>query len=775
MLKRLSVLMLTIVSLFSMVFIPVQKVMANSTVIPNEDSTSMIRNPAMGWVLYVDFQKITDPQAYWAAQDQNAQKASIFYMRAPWAEFEPEEGRYAWIYDDNYKALIQGALDRGLKLAFRVYTDSRDSYCQSTPDYVRQAGCEGTYYTYGYGCTNAIQTITSSAGTYYGPIENMKDGNEESVWSSALNPTFPCYITYDLGSTVKTLSGMTVVAHYGQGQGLKNVDVEYWDGSNWVTAASNISLNWLYNSDTEEGQRIEWPDFTASKFRLKVNQANLTWGLFSISEIYLDEARTDQRWTPYENDPIFRQKLEKFLDAFAVQYDNPDIVDYIDAMGLGAWGEMHHMNIKGMTEQNASTMITEVFNWITGVYKQRFKKVLLGAQEGGDVLGLSDELLRNNGYSILRRDSFGSHQWLQQDAKDNIVALFNQRVPVFAENCYQEFKYWRTPWSWEYPTGLRSFLEQVISDAKYCHANTLDLRRPRDATTWTQEFPDLVNDFLINGGYRFVANSVNYPAIISGSDVSFELNHSWKNTAVGRIPNDRLNWNSKYKVAYALLDKATGISVKTSVINNIEISDWVKGNNYQYTSSIDFGGAADGTYDLGVAIVDTSKSNTPAIKLALTNPKTQSGWYKLGDIKVCSNLARNAAVSVSDAGNGDPLSYINDGDNGDAWGSSIGVIYPQYITFDWGTQDITANSMSLVTHFGQGQGITNLDVQYYSGTQWVTSASNINIIWNYNTHYDEFQNISFPQVTAKTLRIKINASNRMWNKFAVNDIKIWNN
>lgn len=55
---------------------------------------------------------------------------------------EPEEGKYAWLYDENYKKLIQGALDRGLKLCFRIYNNGQDNLRTGTPDYVRRAGAK---------------------------------------------------------------------------------------------------------------------------------------------------------------------------------------------------------------------------------------------------------------------------------------------------------------------------------------------------------------------------------------------------------------------------------------------------------------------------------------------------------------------------------------------------------------------------------------------------------------------------------------------------------
>ena len=49
-----------------------------------------------------------------------------------------------------------------------------------------------------------------------------------------------------------------------------------------------------------------------------------------------DEGKTQ----PYYDNPVFLEKLDKFIEAFAKEYDNPDEVDYIDAYGLGRWGEV---------------------------------------------------------------------------------------------------------------------------------------------------------------------------------------------------------------------------------------------------------------------------------------------------------------------------------------------------------------------------------------------------------------------------------------------------
>ena len=99
----------------------------------------------MGWGLYDDaVGNVANAEEYWAAQDEAARNyASFFYIRWRWSEMKPEEGKYAWIYDENYKKLIQGALDRGLKLCFRIYDNGQDNIRQGTPEYVRAAGAQG--------------------------------------------------------------------------------------------------------------------------------------------------------------------------------------------------------------------------------------------------------------------------------------------------------------------------------------------------------------------------------------------------------------------------------------------------------------------------------------------------------------------------------------------------------------------------------------------------------------------------------------------------------
>ncbi|MBD0834751.1 hypothetical protein [Aestuariibaculum suncheonense] len=116
------------------------------------DTLRVLKNPAMGWVMYNEgwelypyYQnnyKHMNVDHFWKDMDAvNASSVSnILYIRAVWSAFEPQEGKYAWDIDPNFKKLIEGAEKRHLKLAFRVFHQSQDQVQQATPEFVFNAG-----------------------------------------------------------------------------------------------------------------------------------------------------------------------------------------------------------------------------------------------------------------------------------------------------------------------------------------------------------------------------------------------------------------------------------------------------------------------------------------------------------------------------------------------------------------------------------------------------------------------------------------------------------
>lgn len=446
------------------------------------DSTSLLRNPCMGWGLYDDADdEVANAERYWRAQDSigATQYASFFYVRWRWSDMEPEEGHYAWQQDENYKRLVQGALDRGLKLAFRVYIHGQDNLRPGTPAFVREAGAKGC----------------------------------------------------------------VVGGH----------------------------------------------------------------------------------WTPFIDDPVFREKLTRFVKAFAREYDNPSIVDFVDGLGAGWWGECHHLNLKDPTR------VEETLEWFTDLYGRNFRRVPL-VMPVCSQFGFDSEMRiaqGTNGYGF-RRDGLGSH-WFLPEEKECVKSLFPQ-VLLIGEQCYwkgdESDRIYFTDRQYHFE-HWRQVLEATYRDAIEYHFNTLDLREPLEAGRWLRLAPDLVEAFVRQGGYRLLPRVISLPKKVRSGE-RLCIGHRWENLATGVLPNSNERWNFKYKVAFALIDERDNIC-QTFVDRQSDPGRFIQGTPVDYLFNLHVNGVHRGRYRWAVAIVDSSDNDTPAIRLAVKE-KTIKGWIPLSEV-----------------------------------------------------------------------------------------------------------------------------------------------
>uniref|UniRef100_UPI0037C61042 discoidin domain-containing protein n=1 Tax=Paenibacillus vietnamensis TaxID=2590547 RepID=UPI0037C61042 len=144
----------------------------------------------------------------------------------------------------------------------------------------------------------ATDIASTTFPTGGGEIANIIDNNVSSTWGSSTDITFPGYFALDYGNNPIAVNKITLVTHFGIGQGITNVDVEYFDGTEWVTALSNASIDWKLNDSTKERQSIEFPTITAGKIRLKVNNGNRQWGNIALNELILENNTVVDRNAP---------------------------------------------------------------------------------------------------------------------------------------------------------------------------------------------------------------------------------------------------------------------------------------------------------------------------------------------------------------------------------------------------------------------------------------------------------------------------------------------
>lgn len=475
------------------------------------DTISVLRNPCTGWAIYCEGWEFENtwrsiyPQVnavnFWKQMDSiSAHKyATHIYIRILWSALEPEEGKYAWIYNKEFINFIEQAKKRDLKLSFRVYCSTKSRTEEGTPKYVYDAGAQ---YSWDYG---------------------KRNGKE-----------------------------------------------------------------------------------------------------YQIRDAYMD-------------DPIFLEKLEKFVEAFAKKFDNPDVTDFVDGFGAGWWGEGHHNNVKD--KDNLPMLIDK----ITGFYYKYFKNIITVynlAHGHPDPTVVSDfelakELVYEQRGFIPRRDGLGSH-WFSRGDRDRLQYYFFPNSPLIGEGCYWlsnpvenldpksnlDTRFAMKDW----PVTLKKGLD----DALNFHSNTFDLRVPKEAKIWIEEMPDQVQRFITHGGYRFIPENITFSNSASvGGKIS--VTHTWKNSGVGLLPNNHPNWNKKYKVAFALLDPKDKRIIYQSIIENSNPGTWIKGRFYTYRNEIEVGAGKDSLL-LAVSIFDTKK-NEAGLELSVKE-ESFNKWYPVGMISV---------------------------------------------------------------------------------------------------------------------------------------------
>ncbi len=347
------------------------------------------------------------------------------------------------------------------------------------------------------------------------------------------------------------------------------------------------------------------------------------------------ESRTGRRtvWSPYPDDPVFQQKFEKFVRAFAREFNDPAVTGFIDGFGLGLWGETHCMKYLDYADREM------VFKWVVDLYAENFTKVplainyhrLIGAAESWGAPDPDSERLLDYAFSkgyILRHDAFGMSDYYQ-DWERKLATKWKFTRPIIMEGGWVNNHHDITldPRGYKTPADVR---KGEFEDAEEAHANMMDFRTMETRYWFTDAF-DLVERFMAEGGYKLWPDRLSLPKSVRRG-ASATISHRWKNMGWGYFPNNIPQWNYKYKVAFALLD-ASDTAVKVFIDTQAEPSEWLKDKSAQY----DFITKVDvpaGTYTWAVAIVDTQKSNQPAIKLAVSDAKSADGWVKLRDVQV---------------------------------------------------------------------------------------------------------------------------------------------
>lgn len=454
---------------------------------------------------------------------------------------------------------------------------------------------------------------------------------------------------------------------------------------------------------------------------------------------YLENASFPDRRTPYPQDPVFKQYYTKFITALAADFNDPKKTSFIDAYGLGKWGEAHNTiyeNPSTSTGTNTETLKAQVLNWITDLYTQKFTKVPLvinyhrlighpaswGAANANSISLLESAI--NKGYS-LRHDAFGMTGYYQSWEK-NFAAAWKHKRPIIMEGGWitsGTHRYWIDP-SNAYREGHPEDVRLGEFNASELAAvNMMDLR-VGETTSWFQNSFNLVQRFNAEGGYRLYPDEVSLPSTVTVGTTA-ALSHRWKNMGWGYCPNNIPQWNYKYRVAFALLD-AAGAVKKLFIDNNSDPSKWIKGTPTAYnfnTTAVDL---AAGTYTWAVAIIDKTNENKPGIALAVTGDLS-NGWLKLGSVQVQHDQTPPIGQTIKLRGSNNLFASGENGQSPMKCNRATASTWETFTVVDAGGGKIALRSMSkyVSSENGATSGMTcsKTSITDWEKFEWIVNAN----------------------------------------------------
>ena len=334
-------------------------------------------------------------------------------------------------------------------------------------------------------------------------------------------------------------------------------------------------------------------------------------------------------------DPSFPDRVRNLVRKLGEAWDNDPRVAYVEMGIIGEWGEHHDPDLSTVFPPHDEPKHVAGRTWIPGM-----EKVL------GDAFSEAfhnKKVMVRYAYEFKEYD-FGIYwdSWAQPQEIDRGYNAMRARGD-----------YWRTQpvggeitWNWgdlgKYPgfeevvaddTTRRTVIEQI----RNLHCNHLG------GITWADfndpQFARNAAELQKAMGYRFVLSKASYPCRID-SGQAFQLEFEVQNTGSSPFYYD-------WPVEVALLDAQTREKVWGTVLDNVQISQWMPGDDWDMdleayrtpaeTVRVESRPSLDasiltGRYILALGILDPA-CGRPTVRFANTN-YYNGGYHPLGYVGV---------------------------------------------------------------------------------------------------------------------------------------------
>jgi hypothetical protein len=225
-------------------------------------------------------------------------------------------------------------------------------------------------------------------------------------------------------------------------------------------------------------------------------------------------------WDPDYLDPVFLEKLDRFLAALARRYDGNPNVAFIDIGSFGMWGEGH----TGFSSRLNAEQTLAVVKQHVDLHVKHFKRTLLCLSDDVAGPGKPGRRFPEMDYALskgvtMRDDSIlvqpPPHSWYHAE----MAQEFWPRLPVILEHEHYGPSKQRKAWSGDL----------LLKSVEDYHASYMSIHWwPRALLTENRETVTKINQRL---GYRLQLREIAWPARIALSQ-RFAVETTWANAGV---------------------------------------------------------------------------------------------------------------------------------------------------------------------------------------------------------------------------------------------------
>jgi len=313
---------------------------------------------------------------------------------------------------------------------------------------------------------------------------------------------------------------------------------------------------------------------------------------------------------PVFDDPIFLQKLAKFIAALGARYDGNPAIAFVDVRSYGNWGEGHMHPFK-VPDASPATLKQHlamhraafgktplVIPWGSRKFDPIYDDAVakgMGLRRDG-ICGNSDgsETARCLGRTLAVFEFFGSYQWMKErgwwEGKPDRNGYGHRLV-----DCVEK--------------GAPSYVGPLTQGA--------------DGKLMIREEPDLIRKLANRMGYHLVLRRAEFPPTFT-TGVPSNVALTWENIGIANIVIPT-------SASLALAD-AAGAIVDTCALTASKPAAWAPAKPATAKDSVKFLKAPPGDYRLAIGILCPNEQS-PSIKIAIDTPMA-NGWHILAPVSI---------------------------------------------------------------------------------------------------------------------------------------------